>query len=182
MSRAPVRPVRARRASEARRPSGPEPRAETTPGLVVRGLAARALAAAPWFSAGRTTATTSPAQALQRHRSFETLTCSYFSPVADQVVIDAGQFDRFGVIAPNPLNQSLNRCVEIENQAAGVSIPYHALQPEKRRNPRAPGHRSHQMQTRRRINYEITRRQLDFVGSIAVLDHELAAIILFRFR
>jgi len=56
-------------------------------------------------------------------------------------VIDTGQFDRFRVIAPKTLHQSLNSDVEIENQAAGMGIPYHALQPEKEatRVPRVTG-------------------------------------------
>jgi hypothetical protein len=46
--------------------------------------------------------------------------------------MDTGQFDRFRVISPKSLRKRLNG--GIEHQAAGVSIPYHALQPEKRRN------------------------------------------------
>jgi hypothetical protein len=41
-------------------------------------------------------------------------TSSYFSPVTNEIVIDAGQFDRFGVIAPETLYQRLNCIVEIE--------------------------------------------------------------------
>src|SRR5689334_16445444 len=33
------------------------------------------------------------------------LRCSFFGPVAYRVVIDAGQFDRFGVVSPKPLHQ-----------------------------------------------------------------------------
>jgi hypothetical protein len=36
-----------------------------------------------------------------RQRSLERLAISYFGPVADQVVIDAGQFDRFGIGSPD---------------------------------------------------------------------------------
>ena len=42
---------------------------------------------------------------------------SYFGPVADKVVIDTGQFDRFGVISPKPFDQGQNRGVEVETQA-----------------------------------------------------------------
>jgi hypothetical protein len=49
-------------------------------------------------------------------------------------VIDTGQFDRFRVISPETLHKDLDGDIEVEDQAAGLSIPYHALQPEKRRN------------------------------------------------
>src|SRR5258708_5084381 len=74
------------------------------------------------FSAGRTRTTpaaASPAR-ISPQMSLENVTCSYFGPVADKVVIDPGQFDRFRVISPKPLHQGLNRGIEIENQAAGV--------------------------------------------------------------
>ena len=107
---------------------------------------------------------------------------SYFGPVADQIVIDTSQFDRFRVISPKTFDQGLDRGVEIEDQAAGVSISYHALQPEKRRNAHASRDRRDHMQTRRRINYEIAGRQLDFMGTVDVLDHEFAAVIFIRLR
>src|SRR5215211_2242745 len=105
---------------------------------------------------------------------------SYFGPVADKVVIDAGQFNRFRIISAQTLDQSLNGGVEIEDQAAGVSIPYHALQPEERRHAHTPGDRRHHMQARGRVKHEMASRQLDFVGTVEVLDHELAAVIFIR--
>src|SRR6266571_2295622 len=75
---------------------------------------------------------TAPPMRRSRQRSCEQSGYSYFGPVADKVVIYAGQFDRFRVISPKPLHQGLDRAIEIENQAAGVGIPYHALEPEKR--------------------------------------------------
>jgi len=53
--------------------------------------------------------------------------------------IDTGQFDRFRVISPNPLHQGLDHNIEIEHQAAGIVISYHAPQPDKRDN----AHTSH---------------------------------------
>src|SRR6266699_460309 len=106
---------------------------------------------------------------------------SYFGPVADEVVIDTAQLDRFGVISSKPLNQGLNRSIEIENQAAGVGIPYHALQPEKGRNAQASRDRRDHMQTGRRIKHEIAGRQLDVVGTVVVFDHQLSAVIFVRF-
>src|SRR5438874_3455246 len=136
--------------------------------------------------AGPTTAPPAPASPARRSpqiSSREKETCSsYFGPVADQVVIDAGQFDRFRVIAPQPLHKGLDRGIEIEDQATGVRIPYHALEPEKRRNPHAPGDRGDQMQTRGRIEHKIPGRELDFVGTVEVLDHQLAPVILVRLR
>jgi hypothetical protein len=41
-------------------------------------------------------------------------TWSYLGPVTNEVVIDAAQFDRFGIIAAETLYQCLNRIVEIE--------------------------------------------------------------------
>ena len=81
----------------------------------------------------RSRATASPARKSQQ-MSLDSVTCSYFGPVADKVVIDTSQFDRFRVISPKPHHQGLNRSIEIKNQAARMRISYHALQPEKRRN------------------------------------------------
>src|SRR5438445_13568925 len=141
-------------------------------------LALRAPAAAARPKARRATA--SRARSLQTSRDRESY--SYFGPVADQVVIDTGQFDRFRVIAPEPLHQGLNRRIEIEDQAAGVGIPYHTLQPEKRRYPPAPRDRRDQMQAGRRIKHEIAGRQLDLMGTVEVLDDKLAAVIFVGFR
>lgn len=47
---------------------------------------------------------------------------------------DTGQFDRFGVIASQLPAMTLNRRVEVEDQAADVAIPYHAPPLKKRRH------------------------------------------------
>jgi hypothetical protein len=47
--------------------------------------------------------------------------------------MEPGQFDRFRVISPKSLHNGLNGGFEIEDQAAGAGIPYHAPHPEKRR-------------------------------------------------
>jgi hypothetical protein len=47
--------------------------------------------------------------------------------------MDTGQFDRFRVISPKSLHNGLKGGFEIEDQAAGAGIPYHAPDPEKRR-------------------------------------------------
>src|SRR5215213_6943035 len=109
-------------------------------------------------------ATASPVRRPPQMSSREKETCSsYFGPVADQVVIDTGQFDRFRVVSPKPLHQGLDRGIEIEDQTAGVSIPYHALQPEKRCHPHTSCDRGDQMQTRRRIKHEVPGSELDFM-------------------
>jgi hypothetical protein len=61
------------------------------------------------------------------------VTHSYFGPGADEIAIEPGQFDRFRVISPKSLSKSLKGGFEIEEQAAGAGIPYHAPGPEKRR-------------------------------------------------
>jgi hypothetical protein len=48
-------------------------------------------------------------------------------PVANEVVIDAGELDGFGVIAPKPLRKRLYCRVEVEDHAACMGIPDHAL-------------------------------------------------------
>jgi hypothetical protein len=53
--------------------------------------------------------------------------------LADEFVIDTGQFDRFRVISPSTLHKGLNGGIDVEDQAVSVSIPYHALDLEKRR-------------------------------------------------
>ena len=96
-------------------------------------------AQAPHFAAliTATPATAAPARR-PGHKPLEEVTRSYFGPASDKVATDTGQFDRFGVISPKTLQQSLNSSNEIENQAAAVGIPYHALQPENSRNAHAP--------------------------------------------
>ena len=51
--------------------------------------------------------------------------------MADQIMINTGQFHRFGIVSPKTLDQRLDRGIEIENQAASLGIADHALQPEK---------------------------------------------------
>jgi hypothetical protein len=51
----------------------------------------------------------------------------------DKIGTDTGQSDRFRVISPKSLHKDLNGGIEIEDQAAGAGIPYHAPDPEKRR-------------------------------------------------
>ena len=48
------------------------------------------------------------------------------------------------------------------------------------RIPRVTGR--DQVQTRRRIKHEVPGRQLDFVGTIEVLDHQFAAVVFVRLR
>ena len=38
------------------------------------------------------------------------------------------------------------------------------------------------MQTRRRIKHEVPGRELDFVGTVEILDHKFAPVILVRLR
>src|SRR5215467_11235434 len=71
----------------------------------------------------------------ERHKTAKSRQASHLRPGADQVVIDAGQPDRLRIIAPKPLCQRLNRGIEIVDQAAGIDVADHALQPEERRDP-----------------------------------------------
>src|ERR1700712_1816846 len=99
---------------------------------------------------------------------------SYIGPVTNEVVIDAGQFDRFRVVATQSFNKALYRAVEIEDHAARVRIPYHALQPEKRRDPRPGCYRRDHMQARSRIQHEAPGCQFDLVRTVIVVDDEFA--------
>src|SRR4051794_34030266 len=75
--------------------------------------------------------TASPALGSPR-KSLQNVTHSYFGPAAEEIAIEPGQFDRFGVISSRSLRKRLNG-FEIEDHAAGAGIPYHAPGPEKRR-------------------------------------------------
>src|SRR5262249_36114667 len=92
--------------------------------------AARAMAAPP-----------TPRQTAKREQPSNGTMSSYFGPVADQIVIDAGQFDGLGIVASEPFSQALDRRIEIEDHATCMCIPYHALQPEKRGDAGAACHR-----------------------------------------
>ena len=136
------RELRSRLARErtARPPMAPEP-APALPAPEPPAMAtARALAAPREPLAVAQTmmspATASPARKSQQ-MSLDNVTCSYLRPVADRIEIDTGQFDRFRVISPNPLHRGPDHNIEIENQAAGIGISYHAPQPEKRDNAHA---------------------------------------------
>jgi hypothetical protein len=76
--------------------------------------------------------TASPALGSPR-KSLQNASLSCFGPRADEIAIEPGQFDRFRVISPKSLPKDLNGGFEIEDQAAGVAIPYHAPGLEKRR-------------------------------------------------
>jgi hypothetical protein len=68
---------------------------------------------------------------------------AYFGPVADQMVGDAGQFDGFRVISPEPFQRGPGCCVEIGDQAASISRTMPGSR-EKDANPRSlPGDRGH---------------------------------------
>ncbi len=96
-------------------------------------------------------------------------------------MIDAGQFDRFGVVAPQPSDQRLNRGIEIKDQAAGVGIAHHALQPEERRDPGAAGLPASPYVDLSRINYQMSGRELDFVATVeGSSTMEFAAVVVFR--
>jgi hypothetical protein len=71
---------------------------------------------------------------------------SRLRPVANEVVIDARELDSLWIIPPEPLHQCLDRRVEIEDQAAGMRLADHALQPEERGQPRPARHWCDQMQ------------------------------------
>ena len=101
-------------------------------------------------------------------------------PVADEVVVDAGQLDCLRIVTPEPLGKRLDCRVEIEDHAAGMSIADHALQPEEGRNPLSPRHRRHHVQAGRWIEHEIAGRQFDLMRAVEILDHELPAVIVLR--
>src|SRR3954453_402485 len=42
---------------------------------------------------------------------------SYLGPMADQIVIDAGQLDGIGIVPPEAFRQALDRRVQIEDHA-----------------------------------------------------------------
>lgn len=60
--------------------------------------------------------------------------------------------------SPRSHYQGPDRRLKIESQAAGVGIPYHALQPDKRHHT----HTSREMQTRSTVNCVIRARSLGF--------------------
>ena len=79
---------------------------------------------------------------------------SYLGPVADEVVIDAGELDDFRIVAAEPRDKSLNRGVEIEYHAARMGVADHALQPEERSNAHAARDRRDRVQAGCRIKHQ----------------------------
>src|SRR4029077_3831030 len=105
---------------------------------------------------------------------------SYFGPAADEVVIDTRKLDQFGVVSPHPLHESLNCCVQIEDQAARLPVTDHALQPEERSNPRTPRHLRDGVQAGSRIEHEVPGRHLAAGGAVIVFDDQFAAVVFLR--
>src|SRR5216684_3871384 len=107
---------------------------------------------------------------------------SCFGPIADQVVINAGKLHGLRIVSADALDQPLNGGIEVEYQAARMGIADHALQPEERRHPDTTGDRRHHMQARRRVEDQISGRQLYRMGAVEVLDNQFSAVVLIRLR
>jgi hypothetical protein len=60
-------------------------------------------------------------------------------------------------------------------------LAHEALYPEKRCDASAARDRLHAMQTRRRIEHQVTGRQLDRVRSVRIVDDELTAVVVLGF-
>jgi hypothetical protein len=77
--------------------------------------------------------------------------------MADRVVIDTGQFDRFEVMSPNPVRQIW---IGYDRRSCCGSISYHAPEPEKRRNPHRTPHRCHETVSRQPMHAVEQRNDL----------------------
>jgi hypothetical protein len=111
-------PLAQERTEQQRMMLEPAPVVQLAPGSPALAVATARELAAPreLFAVAQTMmtrATASPARKSQQ-MSLDSVACSYFGPVADKVVIDTGQFDRFRVTSPKPLHQGLNRSTKIE--------------------------------------------------------------------
>ena len=97
-------------------------------------------------------------------------------------MVEIREFSDLGVVTTEAVDQSLDRIVHIESHPPSKRILDHALKPEEGGDARAPRDRSHQVQAGRWIEDQMARGQLDPVGTIVVVDLELAAIVLVRLR
>src|SRR4249919_3382786 len=89
-------------------------------------------------------------------------------PLAEQVVVHAGQLHESGVMGRFGANP-LNRGVEVEEQRPLPVVSNHALNPEERADAYAARYRAHVMKTRRRIEHQMPGRQLHAMHAAAVL-------------
>src|SRR5262245_12041895 len=78
------------------------------------------------------------------------------------------------------LTETLNGSIEIEEQRPLPVVPNHALDPEERRDARTARDLGDAVQARRRIQDEVSRRELDRVHAVGVLDEQLAAVVVVR--
>ena len=70
------------------------------------------------------------------------------------------------------LVQALDGRVEVEQQRPLAVVTHHALNPEERGDPRAARHRPDGVQARRRIEDQVSGRQLHRVHAVGVFDEQ----------
>ena len=117
------------------------------PAMVLQQLAEPRAQVAPPVrpSAGPATGLPTPASPRRSQlQSRANVRGSYLDSLADKALLNTAQFDRFRDNSAKPLHQDLDSDIELEDRAARVCISYHALQPEKRRNPQLRRHRRHE--------------------------------------
>jgi hypothetical protein len=76
--------------------------------------------------------------------------------------------------------EPLDGDIQIEQQRALTVVADHALNPEEGRETSAACDGPYMMQTCGRVQDQVSRRELDVVRSVGILDNEFAAFVLVR--
>jgi len=104
---------------------------------------------------------------------------SHLREAAQQVVITVGQFHDGSMIGKG-LIDLIDSHVEIEEQSSLAVVAHHTLHPEERCEADAARHRFDVVQAARRVNHHIAGREFDRMLAVDVVDHQLAAVVVFR--
>jgi hypothetical protein len=89
--------------------------------------------------------------------------------------VEPAELDDFRIVPPQPLDQTLNCSVEVEDHAAGMGVADHALRSKERRHARAARDRRDSMQAGRGIKDKLPGRQLDFMRAVIVFNDQFSA-------
>ncbi|SOZ15614.1 hypothetical protein CBM2609_A70016 [Cupriavidus taiwanensis] len=95
-------------------------------------------------------------------------------------MIDAGQADHRFVRLAEFLRHLADAPVELEQHRALAVVAHHALDPEERRHPRPARDWCHMVDAGGRVQHHVPGRQFHALLPVGVLDHQFAAVVVFR--
>ena len=113
---------------------------------------------------------------MRHSRVLHHATPQHLLPAAQQVVVHGCELHG-GFTLRNLACDALDGRVQIEQQRTLTVVANHALNPEERGDACASRDGPDVVQAGRRIQHEMSCRQLDAVNPVGVLDHQLPAVV-----